>query len=166
MNGRLGLIGAFLAALLVALILVSCRASHERIVAQSTNGAISALGGSENAESRQIAIERVLDDIAGYQPAPDAKVDSLVFEELRAALAAQIEAKARDSSGAIKYGTPQGDDGRVTDLRYDPETYTLSWTYVNKGDYDQSGEVGVSDITPIAQNYLEKTADGIGNDAY
>ncbi|MCD6118785.1 PKD domain-containing protein, partial [bacterium] len=37
----------------------------------------------------------------------------------------------------------------------DPETGTLSWSYVNAGDCDLSGEVGVSDITPIAEHYCE-----------
>jgi len=31
----------------------------------------------------------------------------------------------------------------------------LSWSYVNAGDCDLSGEVGVSDITPIAEHYCE-----------
>lgn len=30
----------------------------------------------------------------------------------------------------------------------------LTWSYRNQGDYDQSGEVGIPDITPIALNYL------------
>jgi len=61
---------------------------------------------------------------------------------------------------------PMGDSGRVTDLAYDPDSDTLTWSYANVGDYDLSGEVGVPDITPIAQNYLADTTDGIGDDSY
>ncbi len=57
-----------------------------------------------------------------------------------------------------------GDAGKVTDLTYD-DTGRLNWTYVNVGDYDSSGEVGIPDITMIAQYYLAKTNDGIGDDA-
>jgi hypothetical protein len=39
---------------------------------------------------------------------------------------------------------------------------TLSWTERNVGDYDNNGEVGVPDITPIAQHYLH-LKDGGGN---
>jgi len=60
---------------------------------------------------------------------------------------------------------PMGDSGRVTDLAYDPDSDMLTWSYVNLGDYDLSGEVGISDITPIAQNFLAKTTDGFGDDA-
>jgi len=44
---------------------------------------------------------------------------------------------------------------------------TLSWTEKNIGDYDNNGEVGVPDITPIAQHYLhEKDGDGVWPDPY
>jgi PKD repeat protein len=39
-------------------------------------------------------------------------------------------------------------------------SYTFLWDYYNVGDYDLSGEVAVPDITPIANNYLNSTADG------
>ncbi|MEP0813296.1 MAG: PKD domain-containing protein [bacterium] len=69
------------------------------------------------------------------------------------------------SGNRIVSRAPQGDAGRVTDLAYDPGTNTLSWSYVNLGDFDVSGEVGVSDITPIALHFGALTNDGIGDDA-
>lgn len=42
---------------------------------------------------------------------------------------------------------------KVTDLTFDSDSGTLQWSYVNVGDYDLSGEVGVPDIWPIALNY-------------
>jgi len=166
MNKRTGLIWGIFVALFAAIIVVSCKASRERVLTQPPDGIVSEIDGSAKAESPYVAVDDALDEIANYRPAPDVKVDPLVFEELRAALAGQIEALARESSGGINVGAPQGDAGRVTDLKFDRETNLLTWTYVNKGDYDQSGEVGVSDISPIAENYLAKIDDGVGNDAY
>ena len=60
---------------------------------------------------------------------------------------------------------PTGESGTVTDLEYDAERGVLRWSYVNLGDYDFSQEVGISDITPIALNYLHDTDDGEGDDA-
>ncbi|MEP0813471.1 MAG: PKD domain-containing protein [bacterium] len=60
---------------------------------------------------------------------------------------------------------PSGASGRVDNLSYDSQNQTLSWTYKNTGDYDLSGEVGVSDITPIALHWLAKTNDTLGDDA-
>ena len=65
----------------------------------------------------------------------------------------------------IVSAVPIGEAGRVTDLTYNSETQMLSWSYMNVGDYDSSGEVGIPDITMIAQNYLAVTTDGIGDDA-
>ncbi|MEP0814941.1 MAG: hypothetical protein HRF49_09795, partial [bacterium] len=59
---------------------------------------------------------------------------------------------------------PTEDAGKVTDLAYDPASKTLSWSYRNTGDYDLSGEVGVSDVTPIALHYLADAGDGLGDD--
>ncbi|MCD6119612.1 hypothetical protein J7K50_07215, partial [bacterium] len=39
-----------------------------------------------------------------------------------------------------------------------PEGVTLTWTERLIGDFDQSGEVGISDITPIAMNYQAQVA--------
>ncbi|MEP0813894.1 MAG: hypothetical protein HRF49_04420, partial [bacterium] len=42
---------------------------------------------------------------------------------------------------------------------------SLSWTYANKGDYNQDGEVGISDVTPIALNFGALTNDGTNDEA-
>lgn len=43
----------------------------------------------------------------------------------------------------------------VAQARWDSETSTLSWYYCNWGDYNQSGSVGVDDLTPIGVHYGE-----------
>jgi hypothetical protein len=55
---------------------------------------------------------------------------------------------------------PSSPENRIIDLAATPVTggmTTLTWTEKNLGDYDNSGEVGVPDITPIATNYLVST---------
>ncbi|MEP0814437.1 MAG: hypothetical protein HRF49_07205 [bacterium] len=49
---------------------------------------------------------------------------------------------------------------------FDPGDGSLDfeWDYFSSGDYDRNGEVGVSDITPIALNYLADADDGVGDD--
>ncbi|MEP0814726.1 MAG: PKD domain-containing protein [bacterium] len=83
------------------------------------------------------------------------------FDRLKNELADSILTLARELNlSKITSAAPPGDSGRVTDLAYDPETGMLSWTYVNTGDYDANGEVGVTDITPIALHYLADMSDG------
>ncbi len=92
-------------------------------------------------------------------------VDAKIFEELKAELQDKLlEIWGENARFAAK--APLGDAGRVTDLAYSPGTGELDWSYVNVGDYDVSGEVGIPDITPIALNYLALTNDGVGDDAY
>ncbi|MCD6118609.1 PKD domain-containing protein, partial [bacterium] len=105
----------------------------------------------------------VAGEIAGLDAPPD--VDPGLFDALKKAFAAKLAAKLM-ASGRLTASAPTGDAGRVTDLAYDPASGDLSWSYVNAGDCDLSGEVGISDITPIAQNYLAITDDGIGDDEY
>ncbi|MEP0814458.1 MAG: hypothetical protein HRF49_07315 [bacterium] len=64
---------------------------------------------------------------------------------------------------------PREGFGIVSDLAASAAAETgkisLSWTYANKGDYNQDGEVGISDVTPIALNFGALTNDGTNDDA-
>jgi len=113
----------------------------------------------ESTVARTVAIEQAIAEIESA-PVPE-NVNAGVFEMLREEFIRQMEASKLDR---LASAAPTGDSGRVTDLTYD-DTERLSWSYVNVGDYDSSGEVGIPDITMIAQNYLAKTNDGIGGDA-
>lgn len=48
----------------------------------------------------------------------------------------------------------------VADLRFKQDSLEadvyLEWSYVNRGDYDQSGTVAIADLTPIAQQYKKR----------
>ena len=64
---------------------------------------------------------------------------------------------------------PRPGFGNVEDLAAsataEPGKVSLSWTYANAGDYNQDGEVGVSDITPIAISFGAITTDGTNDPA-
>lgn len=94
-------------------------------------------------------------DVRDYEPA-NAKDDELI-KLLKDKLLEALDGlnKARFFSGA-----PSGDAGKVTDLSYDGSSGMLAWSYINHADYDLSGDVGVPDITPIAQNYLANAVTG------
>lgn len=75
------------------------------------------------------------------------------FELLKDELMKQLDERfGGDMSRAVS-GAPQGDAGKVTNLAFNTSSWELSWSYVNKGDYDLSGQVGVPDITPVALHY-------------
>ena len=46
------------------------------------------------------------------------------------------------------------------DLDYDPYRNHFAWYYRNQGDYNQNGEVGISDLTPIAVHFGKSQAGG------
>jgi len=150
---------------MLVVVFVSCGKSQPRSTGAgwSEPTALSGAGSGAVPVSRTLA--QVIAEIEAYEPPGD--VDTDIFAALTAELVAQITRLA-ESEGTDRLATaaPTGDSGRVTDLAYDPDSDLLTWSYVNVGDYDLSGEVGISDITPIAQNYLAITDDGIGDDGY
>ncbi|MCB1185650.1 S8 family serine peptidase [bacterium] len=79
-------------------------------------------------------------------------VDPDIHQQLKAALAAYIEANYPDR---ISSSAPSGIAGRVTELSLaDAE---LSWTYRNAGDYNGDGQVTINDLTNIGINYQKNT---------
>jgi len=104
---------------------------------------------------------RILGFASSYKP--DEKVDGDVFEMLRSKLVGLLSEKYEGVNKAASI-VPIGEPGKVTDVSFDTFTRTLSWSYVNLGDYDFSRDVGVSDITPVALYFLANTSDGAGND--
>lgn len=87
-----------------------------------------------------------------------------IERELHAKLMAEFDRLGIDPERAVAKA-PAGADSAVFDLSarivYEdgeiweqPTGIELEWTERLVGDYDQSGEVGIPDITPIALNYL------------
>jgi hypothetical protein len=167
---RAALLGVFLFVLaaFAAGFALSCNSSYSHSLPKSPVDSTVA--------PRSVTIAQAIADAKAYEaPAEvvaDPKFDPAVFATLRDEFIRQIEERERrfygasDSRSLARFtsAAPTGDAGRVTDLTYD-DTGRLNWSYVNIGDYDSSGEVGVPDITMIAQNYLAKTNDGVGDDA-
>ncbi len=58
---------------------------------------------------------------------------------------------------------PGGDKNKVTDLTAIPtgveNEYTFTWKEKNHGDYNNSGKVEISDITPLAENFMKRRSD-------
>ncbi|MEP0813386.1 MAG: PKD domain-containing protein [bacterium] len=120
---------------------------------QSVSGKLSGASGSPQTQRLDAAIEELM----SLEAPPGADAD--VWSQLKFALADALKDLGKDRFVSI---APIGTASRVPDLSYESDgdgTFTLKWTYRNHGDYDQSGEVGISDITPIALNYLQSTTD-------
>jgi len=115
----------------------------------------SAPAAANNSGASSVAIGSVLAEVSRYN-VPEG-VDEDVFEALRSEL---INGLAESGQDRIPAGAPTGDAGAVTDLTYDHATGNLVWSYKNTGDYDLSGDVGIPDITPIAQNYMAMAPEG------
>ncbi|MEP0813581.1 MAG: PKD domain-containing protein [bacterium] len=80
-------------------------------------------------------------------------VDGILFETLKDELARQLKARG---TGKFVSAAPVGPTNTVNDLAIVDNgdgTFNLTWSYRNTGDYDQNGEVGVADITPIALHF-------------
>ena len=88
------------------------------------------------------------------QPTPSG-VDPAVYEQLTRELACVLaERFGGDSPGLERVvATPPADEGSQTVLAWDDATSTLSWGYYCTGDYDQNGEVNISDLTPLGVNF-------------
>ncbi len=123
----------------------------------------------ESSESNGIPVEDVISDLANM-PAPSG-VDENAFQFIKRNFQSELE-KRREISEYIASGVPRGEAGKVWDLeaQFDGEdTVLVSWSYFNVGDYNQNGRVEISDITPLAEHFMEKRdetnnwIDGDGN---
>lgn len=74
---------------------------------------------------------------------------------LFSALKADLARLLRDKAAGKLVSTISAGYTTAANLRFRQDSAEadvfLEWGYVNRGDYDQSGIVGVSDITPLAQ---------------
>ena len=89
-------------------------------------------------------------------PAPDNVPDD-VWRQLKDALAAYLN--QHHSDGRIAAAAATGDSSRPQ-LSFDSGTNTLSWRFSTSGDYDQNGEVNISDLTPLGANFGASSGGG------
>jgi len=129
-----------------ALLLLSCGGKHKSAVTPSPVTAVATDMNSVLAELEAM-------------PTPDG-VKADVFAQLKQELAAQLESLG---NGKVTSTPPSGDSNQVEDLSaFDNNngTATLVWHYRNVGDYNQDGTVGISDLTPLAQNFGAEVTGG------
>ncbi len=143
---RAGLI--ILLLLLFALSAISCNSSSRLTNAAGDSGA-----GFAPSPAQSVGIDDALAEIEAAET--PASVDEAVYRLLKDELMARLSERAAAEGGRIVSAAPKGDAGKVTSLTFNKTTGVLAWNYANLGDYDISGEVGISDITPIALNYLQ-----------
>lgn len=106
--------------------------------------------------------------IAGILPAElQAEIDALIappgcnatlFYHLKKSFVQALTVKF--ASGEKLASAPPMGDGNIVHgltMTQDGGVYTLHWPYHNTGDYDQSGTVGITDITPIAMHFGHTT---------
>ncbi|MCH7471371.1 PKD domain-containing protein [bacterium] len=99
-----------------------------------------------------ISLEQALADLEALQPAGG--VDPGIFEQLKDELASQLAGMGAERFAAR---APWGPSNIVDDLAVvvnGDNTFTLTWTYRNHGDYDLNSEVNISDLTVLGTNFL------------
>ncbi len=113
---------------------------------------------SDISVSKEMTLADVISEVHTLTSVYD--VDALLFTELKSRFISDL---ATFSGERLVSKAPLGEQNKVTDLTlvYRDDSYKLFWGYLNKGDYDLNGEVGVPDITPIALHFAHSRA-GIG----
>lgn len=162
-SGRIRTIkGAMLifALLALALVVTGCKTGGK--AAQVSSGSTLAVpvesgadAVSAGSEFTAVSLDDVLAEARAFQI--PAQADAAVFESLKAEFIRLVEEIAKNSADGRTVSAAPNYDGMVfEDFSFDYETRRISWTYKNTGDYDISGEVYISDITPIAIHYGKK----------
>jgi len=118
---------------------------------QDTTGAAPEKANPAWEPGKEIALAQAIADIKGY--ALPAEIDASLQDQLKAELIRVLS--ARGDSKLIST-PPDGEPNRIMDLRLSSEAggdLTLAWSYISLGDYDQNGEVNISDLTPLGVNF-------------
>lgn len=158
------------ALVIIALLIFSC-GGHNRTLKSLQDSTDSPIGV---AQPREYTLDDTLAQLDAMA-VPDS-VQPEVFQKLKDELARQL--KERYSSRIVSKA-PAGELSSVSDLTVNDGEggfYYITWHYRNAGDYNQDGEVNISDITPIAMNYGRtlltgdetsalSVVDGDGNDS-
>src|SRR5438552_196800 len=87
-------------------------------------------------------------------PAPSG-VKADTWAQLRSALAAALRNPPPKSAASTSTNNAAAAPSSYYDV-----THTLSWYYALPGDYDQNGEVNISDLTPLGVHFGQSTGGG------
>jgi outer membrane protein assembly factor BamB len=105
-------------------------------------------------------------------PVPEG-IDPVLFKRLTSELSRVI---LKNPSVQVAQHPPVGTANRISGIRFaqdTPGSWKIRWDYLNRGDYDQNGFVGISDLTPLGIHFgksgpfdrgsIESLVDGDGN---
>ncbi|MCH7472945.1 hypothetical protein IIA79_08350, partial [bacterium] len=109
--------------------------------------------GIEDSSGRDPADGWALEDVLAAiqaEPVPDG-IEPELWERMTAELARVLEEQAHPN-GKFTSDAPVSDASAAA-LSWDGEASTLSWGYNCQGDYDQNGEVNISDLTPLGMHF-------------
>ena len=133
--------------------LTPCNPRHSSMVivfaVLALAGCHSAGGLNANTAPADFSLSQAVAELEAW-PAP-AGVDAPVFEQLRHELKRILI--LRDSGKLAS--APPTDAASAAHLTFDGATDELYWAYTTNGDYDQNGEVNISDLTPLGQHFGE-----------
>ncbi len=104
-------------------------------------------------------ISEVGQALSGLEALPPTDgVEAEIFSLLKDELARQLNSNyILEKNQRVVSIPPRGDANQVDDLTItetDGTTITLSWSYKNRGDYNQDGTVDIQDISKLAQHFL------------
>ncbi|HES57916.1 MAG TPA: hypothetical protein ENO21_00635, partial [Firmicutes bacterium] len=107
--------------------------------------------GHDSVDAPGSALQDALSAIDDAQVPPG--LDEELFSQLKAELKRVLEARG---TRQLAVHPPERERNAVRDLRIGEqagEGWVLSWSYENRGDYDQNGEVNIGDLTTLALHF-------------
>lgn len=83
---------------------------------------------------------------------------SAIGTQLKSLQTAELHMRNLERVRGISSGPPR-EIAKVTTIEYSADTWTLKFDFALLGDYDMDGEVGIPDITVVAQNFGKQVGD-------
>ena len=103
-------------------------------------------------EPGRLSLADAVAQVEAYNPPPG--IPPRLAEQLKQALAEGLRARA---ASELSQAPPMGSKNAVPDLAFYPasggDPDRLAWSFRSIGDYDQNGEVNVSDLTPLGLSF-------------
>ena len=133
-----------------ALILLSCYGLLAACGPPGASGTSLESGGA----APVLVVSDALAELEAMDPPPD--VEPALFEQLRQALSTKLVERGEKIVGTPPEG-PANAVGNLSAAGFADGQLTLAWSYINVGDYNQDGVVGIADLTPLAVHFGEST---------
>ncbi len=118
----------------------------------------------------EVLLEDALAELSTLKAPPevDDALFSIIKSELETLLLGEAEARTKTiPSGSSLEGfkfvgkVPSGNENAINDLSLSGgNPISISWSYKNRGDYNQDGVVSIADVAPLTQHFFEAKVDG------